>query len=127
MVIICASSDAAIQQFDCLNGQIIDAVKARSMPNCPSYRDQDVVSSMSTSKTCPLKKSAKVFARRSISVCGAEGDCGCAISAALTGDTVCVATGAEGLIDGGVLASRASSNGACGVGFVGAGAGADVA
>ena len=83
--------------------------------------------SISTSKTCPLKKSAKVFARRSISVCAGGGDSGCVCSAPGIGAKVGVAMGAGVLIDGGVLASGAAGNAAGGVGCVGAGAGAAVA
>ena len=72
--------------------------------------------SISTSKTCPLKKSAKVFARRSISVCAGGGDSGCVGSAPGIGAKVDAATGAGGLIDGGVLASDAADVGAGGVG-----------
>lgn len=99
---------------------------------------------MSISKTCPLKKSAKVLARRSISACGAGepvtagvcagstaacvvgGDGCCADSAAGIGGTVGAATGAGGLIDASVLASGDAGVAAGRLGCVGPGAGAAV-
>ena len=74
-----------------------------------------------------MKNSAKVFARRSISVCAGGGDSDCVGSAPGIGAKVGAATGAGVLIDGGVLASDAAGVGVGGVGCVGAGAGAAVA